>query len=152
MASATIWKLLEINFSGDPTLISSTAFDGSARVDRYIVSGRSEEFASESREFLAYLVKVNSLSVVILVETHGQPEFVVSQQLFLGLDPRDGVQMITAVQIAVFRICSPIVHQTPGIKAREDHHRDFPQNRAMEFRPLIESFGRSGFIAVDSGR
>src|ERR1700722_1831126 len=58
--------------------------------------------------------------------------------------------MIAAIQIAVFGVCSPVMHQTPGIKAREYHDWYIAQYRAMEFGPLIESFRRSRFIAVDS--
>src|ERR1700733_10452102 len=90
-------KLLKINFAGDPTLIGSPAFDGPAGVDRHMVVGRCQELAPQSGEFLPDLVKVNSLGVVILVKTHGQPEFSTAQHLFLGINPRNSVQMIAAI-------------------------------------------------------
>src|SRR5260370_376001 len=108
-------KFFQVNFPGNPSLLSPTAFNRSAGVDWYVISGSGEQFLAKSRELLAYLVQVHALRVVVLVKTHCQPEFVVSHQLFLCLDPRDVVQMVTTVQITVFRIGSPIVEQSPRI-------------------------------------
>ena len=43
-------ELLQIDLPSDPALIGPAAFDGQARVDRYVITGRGEKFGSKSSQ------------------------------------------------------------------------------------------------------
>src|ERR1700745_1488507 len=92
-------ELQRFDPSGYRSALGSTPLNPGAQIDGQMVSGRCQKLRARRPEVFSYLIKVDALGVIILMQAHGEAKREPGNDGFLGTNPLKIVEVIAAVKV-----------------------------------------------------